>query len=255
MGRSCSPLRRGARRAAQRLVLDPTRRARSALRHGLSLPRGRLYLLTLLGARRVSSSRKPCRPMSRSSSGPGALARRAARPSRSRLLAHTRRRFRDRHGHLPQPETDQRTKAQFTVSWMYDKQGSGSSSTDRAGIRARGEHPAVALEVFVVTRRRRPPRSRTRSWRSRRQRRPTDSSRSNQRARPLRLHRRHIDARLRSRGRSALLDFEYGLEIVRLTMAAYLSPSRPRRRPHRPRHPAELDDYIPLINRARHRDL
>ena len=52
-------------------------------------------------------------------------------------------------------------------------------------------------------------------------------------------------------GRSALLDWEYGFEIVRLTMAAYLSAERgsvvdltdPATR-------AELDDYIPAIQRG-----
>ena len=37
----------------------------------------------------------------------------------------------------------------------------------------------------------------------------------------------HVDALAAFReGRSALLDFDYGLEIVRLTMAAYLSAER-----------------------------
>ena len=40
-------------------------------------------------------------------------------------------------------------------------------------------------------------------------------------------------------GRAALLDFEYGVEIVRLMMAAYLSAERGRGdRPHRRRRPA-----------------
>ena len=63
----------------------------------------------------------------------------------------------------------------------------------------------------------------------------------------------HVDALAAFRaGRSALLDFDYGLEIVRLTMAAYLSAERGRvvdltdaaTR-------AELDDYIPLIQQGR----
>lgn len=151
------------------------------------------------------------------------------------------------------PETDQRTKAQFTVSWMYDKQG--------LRLLIDGIGPGYALEANTL-------------------RSPLevfvgdaaaasvgDSERGLEKATATRgllaiqpnepdlygYTDEHVDALTAFRdGRSALLDFDYGLEIVRLTMAAYLSAEQRRvvdltdaatRR--------ELDDYIPLIQQGR----
>jgi predicted dehydrogenase len=151
------------------------------------------------------------------------------------------------------PETDQRTKAQFTVSWMYDKQG--------LRLLIDGIGPGYALEANTL-------------------RSPlevfvgdaaaatvSDSELGLEKATATRgllaiqpnepdlygYTDEHIDALAAFRdGRSALLDFDYGLEIVRLTMAAYLSAEQRRvvdltdaaTR-------AELDDYIPLIQQGR----
>ncbi|HEY5013541.1 MAG TPA: Gfo/Idh/MocA family oxidoreductase [Acidimicrobiia bacterium] len=151
------------------------------------------------------------------------------------------------------PETGQRTKAQFTVSWMYDKQG--------LRLLVDGIGPGYALEANTL-------------------RSPlevfvgdaaaaavSDSELALEKATATRglltiqpnepdlygYTDEHVDALAAFRaGRSALLDFEYGLEIVRLTMAAYMSAEQGRvvdltdaaTR-------AELDEYIPLIQQGR----
>lgn len=151
------------------------------------------------------------------------------------------------------PETGQRTKAQFTVSWMYDKQG--------LRLLVDGIGPGYALEANTL-------------------RSPlevfvgdaaaaavSDSELALEKATATRglltiqpnepdlygYTDEHVDALAAFReGRSALLDFEYGLEIVRLTMAAYMSAERGRvvdLTDDATR--AELDEYIPLIQQGR----
>jgi predicted dehydrogenase len=57
-------------------------------------------------------------------------------------------------------------------------------------------------------------------------------------------------------GRSALLDFDDGLEVVRLTMAAYLSAEQGRTIDLTDREAlAVLDGYIPLIQQGRGREV
>jgi predicted dehydrogenase len=53
-------------------------------------------------------------------------------------------------------------------------------------------------------------------------------------------------------GRPAMLDWQYGLEIVRLTMAAYLSAERRQTVDLTdPATCAELENYVPLIQQGR----
>jgi predicted dehydrogenase len=151
------------------------------------------------------------------------------------------------------PETDQRTKAQFTVSWMYDKQG--------LRLLVDGIGPGYALEANTL-------RSPLEVF-------VGDTAAVSVADAELALEKatatqgllmiqpnepdlygytdEHVDALAAFReGRPALLDFEYGLEIVRLTMAAYLSAERRRvvdLTDDATR--AELDDYIPLIQQGR----
>jgi predicted dehydrogenase len=151
------------------------------------------------------------------------------------------------------PETDQRTKAQFTVSWMYDKQG--------LRLLVDGIGPGYALEANTL-------RSPLEVF-------VGDAAAASVADAELALEKatatqglltiqlnepdlygytdEHIDAAAAFRaGRSALLDFDYGLEIVRLTMAAYLSAERRRvvdLTDEATR--AELDHYIPLIQQGR----
>jgi predicted dehydrogenase len=127
------------------------------------------------------------------------------------------------------PETGQRSKAQFTVSWMYDKQG--------LRLLVDGIGPGYALEANSL-------------------RSPlevfigdaaaegvTDSELALEKATASRgllaiqpnepdlygYTDENIDAAHSFRnGRDAMLNFDYGLEIVRLTMAAYLSAEESR---------------------------
>jgi predicted dehydrogenase len=127
------------------------------------------------------------------------------------------------------PDTGRRSKAQFTVSWMYDKQG--------LRLLVDGIGPGYALEANSL-------------------RSPlevfigdaaaegvTDSEFALEKATASRgllaiqpnepdlygYTDENVDAAQAFRaGRSAMLDFDYGLEIVRLTMAAYLSAEEGR---------------------------
>ncbi len=151
------------------------------------------------------------------------------------------------------PETDQRVKAQFTVSWMYDKQG--------LRLLVDGLGPGYALEANTL-------RSPLEVF-------VGDAAAASVANAELALEKatasqgllavqpnepdlygytdENIDARdAFNAGRSALLDFEYGYEIVRLTMAAYLSAERGAVVDLTdPSTVDELDGYVPLIQQGR----
>jgi predicted dehydrogenase len=151
------------------------------------------------------------------------------------------------------PETDQRVKAQFTVSWMYDKQG--------LRLLVDGIGPGYALEAN--------------SLRSPLEVFVGDAAADSVADAELALEKatasrgllaiqpnepdlygytdENIDALKAFRaGRSALLDFDYGYEIVRLTMAAYLSAEQGRVIDLTdPATDALLSGYIPLIQQGR----
>ncbi|HEY1738528.1 MAG TPA: Gfo/Idh/MocA family oxidoreductase [Acidimicrobiia bacterium] len=151
------------------------------------------------------------------------------------------------------PDNDARVKAQFTVSWMYDKQGL-RLLTDGLGPGYALEANTLRspLEVFIGD-------AAAASV--------SDAERALEKATASQgllaiqpnepdlygYTDENVDALTAFRaGRSALLDFDYGLEIVRLTMAAYLSAERGRvvdltDAPTR----AELDDYVPAIQQGR----
>jgi predicted dehydrogenase len=151
------------------------------------------------------------------------------------------------------PDTDHRSKAQFTVSWMYDKQGL------RLLIDALGPGYAIEantlrspLEIFVG-----------------------DVAASSVADAELALEKstashgllavqpnepdlygyvdENVDAVAAFRaGSDALLDFDDGLEVVRLTMAAYLSAEEGRTVDLRDAATlAALDEYVPLVQQGR----
>lgn len=151
------------------------------------------------------------------------------------------------------PDTDHRSKAQFTVSWMYDKQGL------RLLIDALGPGYAIEantlrspLEIFVG-----------------------DVAASSVADAEVALEKstathglmavqpneadlygyvdENVDAVAAFRaGTDALLDFDDGLEVVRLTMAAYLSAEEGRTVDLRDAETrAALDDYVPLVQQGR----
>jgi predicted dehydrogenase len=153
------------------------------------------------------------------------------------------------------PENGQRTKAQFTVSWMYDKQG--------LRLLVDGIGPGYALEANTL----RSPLEIFVGDAAASAAAVADAERALEKATATRgllaiqpnepdlygYTDEHVDAAAAFRaGRSALLDFDYGLEIVRLTMASYLSAEQGRvvdltdgaTR-------ALLDDYVPLIQQGR----
>jgi predicted dehydrogenase len=151
------------------------------------------------------------------------------------------------------PDTDRRSKGQFTASWMYDKQGL------RLFIDAIGPGYALEvntlrspLEVFVGDA------AAASLFDAESALEKATASRGLLAVQPNEpdlygYTDENVDAvRCFEAGQSALLDFRYGKEIVRLTMASYLSaetghvvkltdPDTRRR----------LDDYVPLIQQGR----
>ncbi len=150
------------------------------------------------------------------------------------------------------PETGQRSKAQFTVSWMYDKQG--------LRLLVDGIGPGYALEAN--------------SLRSPLEVFIGDAAADGVADSELALEKatasrgllaiqpneadlygytdENIDAaRAFREGTSALLDFDYGVEIVRLTMAAYLSAEEGRVVDLTDAATlAHLETYVPAIQRG-----
>ncbi|MDQ1508374.1 MAG: hypothetical protein QOG50_218 [Actinomycetota bacterium] len=155
------------------------------------------------------------------------------------------------------PDNGQHTLAQFTVSWMYDKQG--------LRLLVDGIGPGYALEAN--------------SLRSPLEVFIGDAAASSVADAELALEKatasqgllaiqpnepdlygytdENVDALAAFReGRSALLDFDDGLEVVRLTMAAYLSAEQGRTIDLTDRETlATLDQYIPLIQQGRGREV
>jgi predicted dehydrogenase len=151
------------------------------------------------------------------------------------------------------PDTDFRSKAQFTVSWMYDKQGL------RLLVDALGPGYAIEanslrspLEVFVGDD------AATSVADVEGALEKSTASRGLLAVQPNEpdlygYTDENVDAVDAFRdGRSGLLDFEFGLDVVRLTMAAYLSAEQGRAvdlRDDATR--ALLDDYVPLVQQGR----
>jgi predicted dehydrogenase len=151
------------------------------------------------------------------------------------------------------PETGQRVSGQFTVSWMYDKQGLRLLLDGIGpGYALEANSLRSPLEVFV-----------------------SDAAAESVRDAELALEKAQATRGLLAvqpnepdlygytdenveaaaafaAGRSALLDFAYGAEIVRLVMAAYLSAERGARvELEDPATQAELEGYVPLIQQGR----
>ena len=245
-----------ARRPAQQLVLGSHAAGRRrALRHGLPFARGRLVPAhPARPSGHVPRSRRRCSPTSACSSG----------DSRGGDASCD-----ERHGvdysvtpaedfatgvvTYRNPETDARTKAQFTVSWMYDKQG--------LRLLVDGLGPGYALEAN--------------SLRSPLELFIGDTAAASVGDAELALEKatasqgllavqpnepdlygytdENVDALAAFRaGRDGLLDFDYGLEVVRLTMAAYLSAEQGRAVDLTDDATlAALEDYVPLIQQGR----
>ncbi|MCH8828262.1 MAG: Gfo/Idh/MocA family oxidoreductase [Planctomycetes bacterium] len=151
------------------------------------------------------------------------------------------------------PETNQCVKSQFSVSWMFDKQGL-RLSLDGIGPGYAFEMNTLRspLEIFIGDA------AATGAANAERALEKSQSTRGLLAVQPnepdlLGYTDEHNDAvRAFTTGRAPMLDWEYGLEIVRLTMAAYLSAER--RCTIDLTDPATLDEletYIPLIQQGR----
>ena len=151
------------------------------------------------------------------------------------------------------PETGERSKAQFTVSWMYDKQG--------LRLLVDGVGPGYALEANTL-------RSPLEVF-------VGDDAATTLADAELALEKAtssrglvaiqpnepdlygYVDEQIDARdafnvGTSAFLDFDYGREIVRLTMAAYLSAEQRRVVDLRDDATnAALEHYTPLVQQGR----
>ncbi len=151
------------------------------------------------------------------------------------------------------PETQQLVKGQFTVSWMYDKQG--------LRLALDGIGPGYAFEMNTL-------RSPLEIFIGDAAAAGTSDSElaleKSQASRGL-LAVQNNEADLYgytdenddavaafSRGRAPMLDWHYGVEIVRLTMAAYLSAERRATIDLTdPKTQKELENYVPLIQQGR----
>jgi predicted dehydrogenase len=151
------------------------------------------------------------------------------------------------------PETGQISKAQFTVSWMFDKQGLRLLFDGLgAGYAFEMNSLRSPLEVFVGDQ------AITGMADMEAAVEKLQSSRGLVPVQPNEADLygysdENVDAVAALReGRPALLDWEYGLEIVRLTMAAYLSAERRATVDLTdPATCAELESYVPLIQQGR----
>ena len=155
------------------------------------------------------------------------------------------------------PDTGQRVKGQFTVSWMYDKQGLRLLLDGIGpGYALEANSLRSPLEVFIG-----------------------DAAAAGVADAELALEKstasqgllavqpnepdlygyvdENADAvRAFTANRDAKLNFAYGREIVRLTMAAYLSAEEHRRIDLTdPATDARLADYVPLIQQGRGNDV
>jgi len=151
------------------------------------------------------------------------------------------------------PETGQRVKGQFTVSWMFDKQG--------LRLALDGIGPGYAFELNTL----RSPLEVFIGDAAAASLADTEMALEKQQASTGLLTVQPNEADLYGytdenadavaafrEGRSALLDLDYGLEIVRLTMAGYLSAERGATVDLTdPATQQELETYVPLIQQGR----
>ncbi|MEX2111837.1 MAG: Gfo/Idh/MocA family oxidoreductase [Pirellulales bacterium] len=151
------------------------------------------------------------------------------------------------------PETQQISKAQFTVSWMYDKQGL-RLALDGIGPGYAFEMNTLRspLEVFIGDA------AATAAADTELALEKSQASRGLLTVQPneadLYGYNDENDDAVAAftHGRPPMLDWHYGVEIVRLTMAAYLSAER--RQTIDLTDPAtaqELETYVPLIQQGR----
>ncbi len=151
------------------------------------------------------------------------------------------------------PDTGDLSKAQFTVSWMYDKQGLRLLVDGLGpGYALEANSLRSPLEVFVGD-------AAAASVADAES--ALEKATASQGLMAIQPNEAdlygYVDEQRDAHaafvaGRSALLDFDYGYDIVRLTMAAYLSAEEGRTVDLTdPATLATLDSYVPLIQQGR----
>ena len=214
------------------------------------------YLLTPAGSPghvpRAADRRRRRRP---AQVGPAALATTSCCERHGvDYSAHARRGLRDRHRDVPQSRD--RAAHEGAVHGVVDVRQAGPAPArrrPRARVRARGEQPALAARDLHRRRRggvgRPTPSSRSRRRPRRRACSPSNRTSPTSTATPTRTSTRSPRS---ATAATALLDFDYGLEVVRLTMAAYLSAEQGRAVDLTDDATlAALEDYVPLIQQGR----
>src|SRR5580704_6278809 len=155
------------------------------------------------------------------------------------------------------PENGRLSKAQFSVSWMYDKQGLRLSLDGLgAGFAFEMNTLRSPLELFIGDEAAQGVADAEAAIEKSTASRGLLAVQPNE-ADLYGYNDENADARdaLLS-GRPPLLDWHYGLEIVRLTMAAYLSAERQATVDLTdPKTVEELENYIPLIQQGRGREV
>jgi len=151
------------------------------------------------------------------------------------------------------PDTGQLVKGQFTVSWMFDKQGL-RLALDGIGPGYAFELNTLRspLEVFIGDAAAASLADSETALEKQQASRGLLTVQPNE-ADLYGYTDENVDAIAAFReGRSGMLDLEYGLEIVRLTMAAYLSAERGATVDLTdPATQKELETYVPLIQQGR----
>ncbi len=151
------------------------------------------------------------------------------------------------------PESRQIVKSQFTVSWMYDKQGL-RLALDGLGAGYAFEMNTLRspLEIFVGDAAAEQTANAELALEKSQASRGLLAVQTNEADLYGYTDENEDAVEALAHKRAPLLDWHYGVEIVRLTMAAYLSSERRATVDLTdPRTAAELETYVPLIQQGR----
>ncbi len=155
------------------------------------------------------------------------------------------------------PESGARVKSQFSVSWMFDKQGLRLAlEVLGAGYAFETDTLRSPLDVFIGDVAATGVRDAEMALEKSQASRGLLAVQPNE-ADLYGYTDEHVDAvDAFTQGRQPLLDWNYGLEIVRLTMAAYLAAERKAEVDLTdPATQQELETYVPLIQQGRGAEL
>jgi predicted dehydrogenase len=155
------------------------------------------------------------------------------------------------------PETKQTVKSQFTVSWMYDKQGL-RLALDGIGPGYAFEMNTLRspLEIFIGDQAAASAADAETALEKSQASRGLLAVQTNEADLYGYTDENDDAVSAFGQGRPPLLDWHYGVEIVRLTMAAYLSAERKATVDLTdPKTAQELETYVPLIQQGRGKEV